>query len=93
MTFRGEKENRIEPKLQRSAAFFNDRTHHRVDVMAAPLTGKSLFRLQAIPLRSAFALWAFMALSEAHFEQVFKACFVVRVLSEELADVGFFMQY
>jgi len=61
-----------------------------VDVVAAPLARKSLLRLQTIPLRSAFALWAFMALTEPHIEQVFKAGFIIWELFEELADVALF---
>lgn len=67
---RGEQKICIEPELPRCAALFEERTHHCVNMVAAPLARVSLLRFKTIPFRRTFALGAPVALSEAHVEQV-----------------------
>lgn len=54
-----------------------------MQVVTAPLAGIGPLRLDAKPLRSALALGALEALTEADFEQVIEAGFIVRVEAEE----------
>ncbi|KKL90785.1 hypothetical protein LCGC14_1901230, partial [marine sediment metagenome] len=90
MLGRGEQKDRVEPKLQRSAALFKDTANHWVNVVAAPLAGISLLIGQAIPFGVTLTLWAGMALTEADVEQMLKASLVGGELFEELAEVCLF---
>jgi hypothetical protein len=67
---RGEQEDCVEPELQGRAGLLEDGTDHRVNVMAAPLAGISLFIGQLVPFSGAFALGADMALSKPHIKEV-----------------------
>tara|TARA_R100000773_G_C4215498_1_gene114299 strand:+ start:1082 stop:1363 length:282 start_codon:yes stop_codon:yes gene_type:complete len=59
-------------------------------MVAAPLAGIGLLRLQPIPLSFALTLGASMTLAETHVEKVFKASLVGGKLLEELAYICLF---
>ncbi len=81
----GEQVDRIEPRLEGSAAVFKRSADSRVQVMTAPLAGVSAFRLDAIPLGLALALRALVILAKANVKQVIQAGFIGRELLEELS--------
>jgi len=81
-----EKVNGVEPQLQRSPRVLKWSSGGGVDMVPAPLTGKSPFRLEAIPASPFCAFWADVALSVAGFKDVFEAFFVCGKRSHEVAN-------
>jgi hypothetical protein len=86
MPGRGEQVNRVEPRLQRSAAIFKQCARRRVNVMSAPLTGESASGSHARPVGFLGALRANMALAKATFKDVLQAGLVIRELGEKFFD-------
>lgn len=82
----GEQIDRVEPQLERSAAVFERSANSRVNMMSAPLAGKSAFSFDAIPFRGTLALGANIRLAKANFEQVLQAGLIVRELSKKLTN-------
>lgn len=89
----GEKVDRIEPRLQRSAAVLEKSPGGRVKVMTAPLASIGALGLETIPVGFLGALRADMALAKAHIKKVVQTGFVIRELREKLghcrAALGF----
>ncbi len=90
----GEQINREEPRLQGSAAILKQCSDSRVKVMAADATTKGAFGLNPIPLGFALALRAFVTLTKAHVEKVFKTGLIIWELSKKFLQcdtgLGFF---
>lgn len=70
MLGRGEEEDRIEPELERGPGLLENRSDHRVDMMAAPLAGIGLFGSEAVPLGGSLALRAGMTMSKSHIKKM-----------------------
>ena len=72
MTRGGEKIDRVEPELKRSASLSERSVHSRVKVMAAPLARVCSLSLDTIPLSFTITLRAAVTLTEANIENVLK---------------------
>jgi len=80
----GEKIDRIEPKLQGSAAVLKEGVNSGVKLMTAPLARVGSFCLNLIPFGFPFALRADMALSAPDLKDVFQAGLIRGGLFEEV---------
>ena len=83
---RGEKVDRVEPELQRSAAVLKRSSDSRMEMMAAPLAGVGALGLKPEPPGLAAALRADVALTKADVEQMPQTRLVIRKHCQELPE-------